>query len=199
MSFWQIYEGLCEEKGISPSGAEMVNVTGVSSAGITYWKQKNAAPKDFKIYEKLAKFFEVDIRYLMGLSEYRYGEDIIEEMTDKLTECGVTVDSYDDDNGIGKEYILTYENQSFNYQEHDFGELCKSMRSYLNMCELESVEKFCKKTFLGDESAETSMSFIERILFNEEEQRLLNNYRKLTRDGKTIVDATIIQEIRRQE
>ena len=195
MTFWQKYESLCEEKGVSPSGSEMVGVTGVSSAGIIYWKTKDSSPKDFKIYEKLAKYFEVDIRYLLGLSDYKYGEDIIEDMSDKLMDSGVDINSYDDDNGEGQKYILTYEGKSFNYQEHEFKALCNKLRVILNDTELFTVDKFCRETFMG----EPSITHTERILFDEDEQYLLNNYRKLSKEGKIMVNSAIIAELRRQE
>ena len=195
MSFWEKYEALCKEKGLSPSGSEMVNVLGVSSAGITYWKQNKSAPKNYEIYQKLSEFFNVDIRYLLGMTESMYGEDIIEDMTDKMIDCGVDIAPFDNETGTGKEYAVLYNNKSFDYQEHEFKEICMRLHKLIRDTEIYTVDKFCRETF-GDET----FSDLSRIsIHTQEEEEFLKNYRKLSFEGKTMVNAKLIEELRRQE
>lgn len=194
MSFWERYEELCREKEISPSGSEMVNLLGVSSAGITYWKQNNSGPKKFDIYEKLAKYFDVDIRYLMGISDSRHGEDIVEAAMDRLTDAGVEIHTYDKDTGSGQEYLLIYKNKSYTYFEHAFKLLCAKLMSEINNAEIFTVEKFVMKNFAGKDVSKSAATDD----YSDEEKDLIESYRKLTREGKTMVNAAIIQEIRRQ-
>ena len=195
MSFWERYEELCREKSISPSGSEMVNLLGVSSAGITYWKQNNSGPKKFDIYEKLAKYFDVDIRYLMGISDSRHGEDIVEAAMDRLTDAGVEIHTYDNDNGAGQEYLLLYQNKSYTYFEHYFKTLCTELMSEINNAEIFTVEKFVHTHFGDKETVQTKTTSV----YSDAEQNLIDKYRMLDDDGKTMVNAAIIQEIRRQK
>ena len=118
MSFWKRYEELCLEKGFKPSSETAVQLTGVSSAAITAWK-KGAMPR-IDILEKIANYFNVDMRYLIGMTNNKHGEDIIERITENLMNCGVEIDTFDDDNGAGTEYVLTYKGKSFNYQENAY-------------------------------------------------------------------------------
>ena len=178
MTFWQKYEMLCNEKGVSPTGLEMQKVTGVSSAAITNWKTRNAQPKDFKIIQTLADYFQVDFRYLLGVSERKHGEDIIEKGIDKLVESGCEIYSINTDTGIGKEYVITYQNNSFNYQEHDFRSLCEQLIVAINDNEIKTVKNFCNETFSNEE-------------FSDEEIELIRYYRELSEEGKKIIRGLI--------
>ena len=62
MTFWEMYEELCRKKDLSPTGAQMQLVTGVSSAAITGWK-KGTTPKP-DVINKIAKFFGVSTDYI---------------------------------------------------------------------------------------------------------------------------------------
>lgn len=195
MSFWQKYEDLCKRKGVTPSGAEMVSVLGVSSAGITYWKQKNSAPKEFEIYRKLAKYFDVDIRYLLGVSDSMYGEDIIEDMTDRMSDCGAEIDTFDNNTGIGKEYTVLYKGTSYRYQDHEFSKLCQDLNTRINDAAYFTTEKFCQETF-GSKSITHN---IDPTGLSKQELEFIVKYRLLTFEGKTMVNAKLVEELRRQE
>lgn len=186
MTFWQKYEELCLDKGFKPSSETAMRITGVSSPAITAWK-KGAMPK-IDVVQKIADYFNVDILYLLGLSDKKHSENIIEKITDHLMDCGVEVDTFDDDNGTGTEYVLTYKGKSFNYQEHDYKSLCHKIAAEINTAELFTVDKFCRTTFGGEKLTNTS-----------EENQLLKNYRKLSPEGKLMVRSCIITELRRQE
>ena len=189
MSFWDKYEQLCNEKGLKPSSDYMVGITGVSSAGITKWK-KGATP-NYKTIVKIAKFFGVSERYLSDLSDSPNDEDIVEMGIDHLLDSGAEVESFDDDNGAGQEYVVTYEGKSHNYQEQEFRQLCRNLKTELNDAQLQALEKFCKQTFNNE--------VVQYINYTKEEMDLIEKYRKLTNDSKTIINATIIKEFRRQE
>lgn len=186
MSFWERYEELCLEKGFKPSSETAVQLTGVSSAAITAWK-KGAMPR-IDILEKIANYFNVDMRYLIGMTNNKHGEDIIERITENLMNCGVEIDTFDDDNGAGTEYVLTYKGKSFNYQENAYLSLCKHVLTLINDSELFTVDRFCRYTFGDEEMGD-----------KEDEDYLLDNYRKLSPDGKIMVKSCIINELRRRE
>ena len=193
MSFWSKFEALCFEHNLKPQSSEIMEVIGVTSPAITAWK-KGSKPK-FDTISKIANYFNVDVRYLLDLSDSPHGEDIIENMMDKLLDGGVEIDSFDDGNGVGQEYVLTYQGKSHNYQEHDFKKLCNRLQTALNDAELQTIDKFCRETF-ANEVFPDPYKFPS---YTEEEQELIEKYRKLSQDSKIIVNATIIQEIRRQE
>lgn len=186
MTFWQRYEDLCLERGFKPSSETAIQLTGVSSAAITSWK-KGAIPK-IEIMTKIADYFGVDIRYLIGITDKKHNEDIIERITDSLIECGVEIDTFDDNNGAGLEYVLTYNGKSFNYPEHDYLALCNKVLTLINDNELNTVDRFCRTTF-GNEP----------VCNKEEEDQLIDNYRKLSLEGRIMVQSRIISELRRQE
>ena len=191
MGFWEKYEELCEENGIKPSSERMVAITGVSSAAITGWK-KGAKPK-FDVVSKLADFFKVDERYLLDMTDSRHGEDIIEEAIDRLTDAGVDINSFDDDDGIGQEYVLTYKGRSFNYMEKGFKEICTKLMSEIHNAGIITTIKFVNKTFDRDNIWETPAVYG----LSQEEQDLIDKYRKLDQDGKIMLQSTLISELRR--
>ena len=190
MTFWQKYENLCKEHNLTPSGAEMQKITGVSSAAITGWKTKGSMPKDYQIFVNLANYFQIDIRYLLGMTNSKHGEDIREKITDKLLDCGVDVYSYDNENGTGQEYVLTYKDKTLNCQEHEYESLCRKLLELISDNELYTIEKFCKKIFENEN--------FDVPAFTKEEMNFLEKYQKLSEESKTIVNAALIQELRRQ-
>lgn len=68
--FWERYESLCREAGVSPSGMEMRNTIGVSTGAIPNWK-KGAVP-EHKRLEAIATYFHTTISYLLGDSDDRH-------------------------------------------------------------------------------------------------------------------------------
>ena len=68
--FWERYEALCHEAGISPSGAEMRRVIGVSTGAIPSWK-KGVIP-EHKRLKVIADYFQTSVSYLLGDSDERH-------------------------------------------------------------------------------------------------------------------------------
>lgn len=70
-------------------------------------------PKKFTIVEDIANFFDVDIKYMMGKSESRYGEDVKYREIPILgtIACGVPILAQEDIQGY--EYIMPNENVDF--------------------------------------------------------------------------------------
>ena len=184
MSFYSRYEQLCKEKGLSPQSKEIMNALNVSSGTITGWSKGSKPNYDTII--KISEFFGIDVRYILELSDSKHNEDIIEAMTDKLIDCGVDVYSYDNDNGVGQEYVLTYNGNSFNYQAHEYEKLCKELHVLLNNTALFTADKFCREKFGNEKSS-------------EDEEKLLSRYRLLDDDGKIVIQNALIQELRRKE
>lgn len=190
MSFYSRYEELCKEQGLSPQSKEIMNALKVTSGTITGWSKGSKPNYDSII--KISEFFGVDVRYILELSDSKRNEDIIEAMTDKLIDGGVDVHSYDNDNGVGQEYILTYNGKSFNYQAHEYENLCKQLDVLLNNTELFAIDKFCREHFGG--KVVTSNAEL-----TQQEWKLILNYRSLNDDGKIIIQAAMIKELRKME
>jgi len=70
MTFYERYISLCQEKEIKPTGVQMQQITGITSSALTQWKNLKSLPTA-EILGNLAKYFEVSIEYLIGLSNLR--------------------------------------------------------------------------------------------------------------------------------
>jgi len=70
MTFYERYIELCQQKGIKPTSVQMQQVTGISSSALTQWKTLKSLPTA-AILGNLAKYFEVSVEYLIGLSTLR--------------------------------------------------------------------------------------------------------------------------------
>lgn len=189
MSFWEKYEELCREKGLKPSSNEMEVVTGVKSPSITGWK-KGAKPK-FDVIDRLAEFFDVDVRYLLDLSDSRHGEDTIEAMTDKLTNFGVDVVSFDDERGPKQNWALLYDNINLNLTAPEYKDLCVKLQTALNDAELFTMDRFCRETFKKEVFPDAS-----NTLLTKDEMDIIARFRDLSANGKIKVLATLIDEER---
>lgn len=196
MSFWERYENLCSERNLSPQSKILLDSIGVSSGTVTGWK-RGSQPK-FDAVAKIAAYFHVDIRYLLGLTDMRYGEDVIEEVSEYINDAGFEINCYEDENGSGREYTIGNDEVSMLMQEHEFRDLCQEILTDINTAKLDITETHVKnhfKPFQGT-PAETTDPVFE---ISPEEQALIEKYRQLNTEGKTMVNAAIIQEIRRQE
>lgn len=63
---YDIFEKLCEEKGVTPY--RVCKETGITTSTISNWKAGRYTPKADKI-QKIADFFGVSIEFLMGAEE----------------------------------------------------------------------------------------------------------------------------------
>lgn len=70
MTFWNTYEQLCAERGLSPQSKEIRDFIGASSPAISDWKKKDIFPKAEYLI-KISVFFDVTLDYLVGQSEVR--------------------------------------------------------------------------------------------------------------------------------
>ena len=61
--FYEIYCGLCEKNGLTPSGAAAK--IGFNRASVTVWKNTGKAPKQ-ELLLKIADYFGVTTDYLLG-------------------------------------------------------------------------------------------------------------------------------------
>ena len=65
MAFWDTYEQLCNERGISPQSKELRDFIGVSSSTMTGWKKDGIFPK-VEYLIQISVFFDVSLEYLVG-------------------------------------------------------------------------------------------------------------------------------------
>ncbi len=66
MAFYDIFEKLCLQKGISPTSAARKN--GLTQQAVSHWKKRGSTPKAETV-QKLANYFGVSVDYLLGKSE----------------------------------------------------------------------------------------------------------------------------------
>ena len=94
--FYNIFERLCNEKGIKPGRA--ADEIGISRATVTNWKKNGYSPRK-NVLEKIAEYFKVSADYLLSESEQKKipadmdSEEIdiaieLEEMMQKLESDG---------------------------------------------------------------------------------------------------------------
>lgn len=165
------------------SAKKMLSDLNQSPNNLSRWEKGNTE-SSFSSVSAIADYLGVDVNYLLGLSDSPYGDDLIETAIDKLENANVRIDTFDNNNGVGQEYIITYDGKSINYQEQDFKELCHKLITELNTNELTTIIDFC------------DTHIIHKV---NEENYFLNLYKKLPKEGKIMVNSVIISELRRQE
>lgn len=181
---------LLKTKGISAN--KMLTELNQSPNNLTRWERGGTEPSRSHL-AAIANYLGVDINYLAGLSDSPYSDNLIEDMSDKLIEAGVEIWSEDEDFGAGQEYELKYEGKTYNYQEHDFSNICSRLKMELNDAELNTVDRFCKELFLGEVFPGPN----ESTSYNKDEQDLIEKYRQLDDDGKIMLKSALIAELRR--
>lgn len=65
MAFYEVFESLCKERGISPTRAARDN--GLKQQSVSSWKTRGSTPKAETV-QKLADYFGVSVDYLLGLT-----------------------------------------------------------------------------------------------------------------------------------
>lgn len=63
MAFYERFEWLCEEKGVTPTQA--ARDVGIRQSVVSMWKKRGSTPSG-KTLNKLAEYFEVSTDYLLG-------------------------------------------------------------------------------------------------------------------------------------
>lgn len=63
MAFYERFEWLCEEKGVTPTQA--ARDVGIRQSVVSMWKKRGSTPKGSTL-NKLAEYFEVSTDYLLG-------------------------------------------------------------------------------------------------------------------------------------
>ena len=195
MSFWERYENLCKERNLSPQSKILMDKIGVTSGTITGWK-KGSLPK-YDVLARIAAFFQVDIRYLLGLTELKHGEDILEEATDYIIDAGADVEIYEDENGAGREYVVSYNGQSLLLQEHEYNDLCHEIIAEINSAKITVTETIIRDRFTVLLGGKVNHKKPDIPKLTEEEQDLLAKYRQLDQDGKIMLRSALISELRR--
>lgn len=113
-----------------------------SKNNFTNWKSGKQEPS-FSSIAAIADYLGVDVRYFLGNSDSPTGHDTIETAIDKLLDIGVDIDSFDNDNGVGQEYTVTFHDKSYNFQEHEFKAWCLKLLQFLSDAERQATENFC--------------------------------------------------------
>ncbi|MEY8420998.1 helix-turn-helix transcriptional regulator [Oscillospiraceae bacterium 44-5] len=65
MAFYDIFERLCDEKGVTPT--QVARDNGLTQQTVSHWKTRGSTPKADTV-QKLADYFEVSVDYLLKQS-----------------------------------------------------------------------------------------------------------------------------------
>lgn len=66
MKFFEVFNRLCNEKGMSPNA--VCKALGLSNATYTKWKQEDSTPRQTTLI-KVADYFDVPVDYLLGVED----------------------------------------------------------------------------------------------------------------------------------
>lgn len=66
MAFYDVFERLCGEKGVTPT--QVARDNGLTQQTVSHWKTRNSTPKAETV-QKLADYFGVSVDYLLGKSD----------------------------------------------------------------------------------------------------------------------------------
>ena len=196
MTFYDRYMNLCAERNLSPQSKILLDAIGVSSGTVTGWK-KGSEPK-FDAVAKIAAYFNVDIRYLLGLTDMQHGEDMTEEVTEYIKDAGFEVTQYENENGSGREYVIENAEGSLLMQEHEYRDLCQKIFAEINTAKLNITEEIVQRAFVPFQGT-TVKKPAPDLKITPEEQALIEKYRKLDTDGKIMIQSTVISELRRMD
>ncbi|MBR1408592.1 MAG: helix-turn-helix domain-containing protein [Clostridia bacterium] len=171
----RLYE-LMQERGLNKT--KFLQATKLGKNQFSFWESGKTPTQS--TLTLIANYLDVDIAYLTGESDSRnrdeliYQEELaIENVTEWLEDYGIELDGYDDDNGVGQEWVLSYNGKSINYQDHEFKALC--VRLYKQS---KSAEHLVIKEWA------TSLFGKEEVTLSEKELLLVNAYREATAQGK---------------
>lgn len=178
-------EELRKERDMTES--ELLAETGQSPNNFSRWKKGTSQPSYASIL-KIANYFNVDVRYLLGFTDSPYNEDYVEKIKDDLEDLGVEITSTDNDNGAGQEWSLSYGDEIKSYLDHEFKSLCFTLYKKSSSMEQSVIKQWFEKAF-NTETISVNLTM--------DELNLITKYRKLSEDGKIIVESTIISELRR--
>ena len=64
MAFYDIFESLCTENGVTPT--QVARDNGIKQSVVAMWKKRDSTPKAETV-QKLADYFGVSVDYLLGL------------------------------------------------------------------------------------------------------------------------------------
>lgn len=169
-------EALRKEKDVSIT--KLMKDIGKSKNNWSNWS-KGITP-DKPTIQLLADYFEVDLAYLTGESDSQDRERLlheeelaIETATEWLEDYGIELNGYDNDNGVGQEWVLSYNGKSVNYQDHEFKALCVSLYRQSKSAEHLVIKEWA-----------TSLFEKEEVTLSEKELLLVNAYREATAEGK---------------
>lgn len=87
--FYKLYCDLCEDVGLTPSGA--ASAIGFNRATVTTWKNTKKAPKG-DLLLKIAKYFDVPVDFLLQRPPFEYWDEINADRRGFLNATGCSAD-----------------------------------------------------------------------------------------------------------
>ncbi len=157
---------ICKERNMKPTN--VLIELGMSQGNLSRWKS-GTEPRE-SVLQKFATYFNVPKSYFFSDDE---AEDLLQDIIDTVQswfeEYDIEFYSYDDDNGVGEEYVLSHNGKSQNLQQWEFHSLCKSLYEHSK-----SASDLVMQDFINQYFKENVIDSL-----NEDELDLLTAFRSL--------------------
>lgn len=147
MIFGEHLKKLRDEKGITQK--DLGNYVGVSDRVIGYYESNDRFPKDENVLKKIAKYFNVSLDYLMGLTDIRnpYNKNDSSKGTKSLGKIiseyreknNLSLNDFADKVGLDYKYIDALEKETVSTSPA-LGEICK-IAKVMNIPEMDLLEQ----------------------------------------------------------
>lgn len=119
MAFYDIFESLCTENGVTPT--QVARDNGIKQSVVAMWKKRDSTPKAETV-QKLADYFGVSVDYLLGLrplpddlADVFLNRNIGQNIKDLRKAAGVTPKELSEKTGIPLAYLRSFENGTGGY------------------------------------------------------------------------------------
>jgi transcriptional regulator with XRE-family HTH domain len=80
--FYDVFSGLCEQRGIKPSKA--AKECGINKSNVSNWKNNGYVPRG-EALNKIANFFNVSVDYLLGNEQKEKASSLNEKKPEDIT------------------------------------------------------------------------------------------------------------------
>lgn len=183
------------QKGVTEK--ELLLATQQSPNNFSRWRKGTTTPSYASIL-RIADYFGVDVRYLLGQVESPYGEINFETIKEDMEDCAMEVESIDEDNGAGQQWVVRYGRSGRYYSDPVFKSICAGLHKQIRDAELNIIETWRDKTF-DIKPQTTNEKPDENSDLSDEEMDIIQKFRALDTDGKIMLKSALIAELRRMK
>ena len=154
--FWEIFEKLCKEKGMSPNA--VAKDLSIASGTVTEWKKGKRTPQNATL-KKIAEYFNVSVNYLLERKEKALPEkEELKTDSESLSSLKKLLDLYNELNTEGQEKLVSYADDLVTSGKYSTFKIYRAAHSDTNNpAEIKNVGKEFVKAL--EEAPETDEKF----------------------------------------